>query len=252
VSTVTRCLVVENDPTDDVRLLGEWLTGAGLALTVVRPHAGDPLPADLEGYAAFVVLGGGQHVYQGPPWFDRLESLLRKAVRTGTPTLGICLGAQLLATAHAGSVAAATAGPELGAQLVAKRDAAERDPLFGPVPMLPDVLQWHHDEVTELPLGATLLATSTNYPVQAFRIGEAAWGLQFHIECDAAMIADWAADDTQLLATLGLSADDLVAQADALMDDLFEVWHPLAIRFAAVAQGSLGQASSPRQLPLLS
>jgi GMP synthase-like glutamine amidotransferase len=251
VSAVTRCLVVENDPTDDARLLGEWLTGAGLALTVVRPHAGDPLPPDLTGYAAFVVLGGGQHVYQGAPWFDELETLLRKAVRTGTPTLGVCLGAQLLTTAHAGTVAPAEAGPELGAQLVAKRDAADRDPLFGPMPMLPDVLQWHHDEITELPLGATLLATSTNYPVQAFRVGDAAWGVQFHIECDTAMIAAWAAEDADLLASLGRSADDLVAEADGLMDDLFEVWHPLAIRFAAVAQGTLGPAAGSRQLPLL-
>ena len=58
--------------------------------------------------------------------------------------------------------------------------------------MLPDVIQWHHDEITELPAGAVLLAASTRYPHQAFRLGDRAWGLQFHIECDPAMIADWA------------------------------------------------------------
>jgi GMP synthase-like glutamine amidotransferase len=246
----TRCLVIENDPTDDVRLLGEWLTGAGLELSVLRPHAGDPLPPDLEEYGALVVLGGGQHVYQGAPWFDAVESLLRKAVRTATPTLAVCLGAQLLATAHAGTVEAAVAGPEIGPQLVAKRDAAETDPLFGPVPMLPDVLQWHHDEVTELPVGATLLAASSHYPVQAFRIGSAAWGIQFHIECDPAMIAAWAEEDAAVLAELGIDADLLVARTEAVQDDLFEVWHPFATRFAAVAQGTLSGAAS-RQLPLM-
>ena len=246
-----RCLVVENDPDDDVRLLGEWLAGAGLELVIVRPHAGEPVPADLSDYAALVVLGGGQHVHDGG--FDELESLLRKAVRYATPTLGICLGAQLLATAHAGTVAPAQAGPEVGPQLVAKRDAAERDPLFGPVPMLPDVLQWHHDEITELPAGAVLLAASSNYPVQAFRIGGAAWGLQFHIECDTAMLAGWAADDAETLTRLGLSADEVIARADALADDLFEVWHPFATRFAAMAKGELAPAESGagRQLPLL-
>jgi len=256
MSSMTRCLVVENDPTDDVRLLGEWLTEAGLDLEVVRAHAGEPLPADLDGYAALVVLGGEQNVHTDrAPWFDQLESLLRKAVRHATPTLGVCLGAQLLATAHAGTVAPAEAGPEIGAALVAKRDAAEADPLFGPLPMLPDVIQWHHDEVTELPLNATLLATSPSYPVQAFRVGEAAWAVQFHIECDTAMLADWAAGNDELLASLGRTADDVVAEADRLVDDLFEVWHPFAARFAAVARGELKPpVTDPvpgRRLPLL-
>lgn len=176
-------LVIENDPTDDIRRLGDWLTAAGLPLATVRPHAGEPLPADLDGYAALVVLGGPQHAYPGPAgeptaaWLPACESLLRKAVRHRVPTLGVCLGAQLLATAHGGAAAPATAGPEIGPALVARRDAAESDPLFAQVPFTPDVLQWHHDEITELPAGAVLLAASTRYPHQAFRVGTAAWGL---------------------------------------------------------------------------
>jgi GMP synthase-like glutamine amidotransferase len=256
-----RCLVIENDPTSDLGQFDEWLTEGGLTLDVVRPYAGDPLPADLEGYDALVVLGGEQHVYRNPdgtpdaPWFDALESLLRKAVRTRTATLGICLGAQLLATAHAGTVAPAVAGPEIGTRLVAKRDAAESDPLFGPMPMLPDVIQWHHDEVTELPVGAILLAASTNYPVQAFRVGSAAWGVQFHPECDTRILAAWVNESGPVLADLGLPGDELLARAEALQDDLFEVWHPFAIRFAALARGELAplpEAPEPgRRLPLL-
>jgi len=168
-------------------------------------------------------------------------------VRGQTPTLGVCLGAQLLAVAHAGTVEPAVAGPEIGAHLVAKRDAAERDPLFGPLPMLPDVIQWHHDEVLELPAGAVLLAASTDYPLQAFRVGAGAWGLQFHIECDTAMVADWAASNESLLAELGTGAGEVVARADAVMADLAEVWQPFAERFAGVARG----AGARRELPLL-
>ncbi|MEU7609866.1 type 1 glutamine amidotransferase [Micromonospora sp. NPDC049204] len=249
-------LVIENDPTDDARRLGEWLTEAGLELRVVRPHAGDELPADLEGYAALVVLGGDQQAYPlpdgspGAPWFPAVEGLLRKAVRYRVPTLAVCLGAQLLATAHAGLVERSPSGPEIGPGVVGRRDAAENDLLFRYVPLIPDVLQWHADEITELPRGATLLAASTRYPYQAFRLGDRAWGLQFHIECDAAMIADWATDSTQL-AELGYDPELVVAACASVLPDVEEVWQPFAARFAALALGELDDSTIRRGLPLL-
>ncbi|HEY0699592.1 MAG TPA: type 1 glutamine amidotransferase [Micromonospora sp.] len=253
---MTTALVIENDPTDDARRLGEWLTEAGLELRVLRPHAGDELPADLDGFAALVVLGGEQHPYPAPdgtpgaPWFPALEGLLRKAVRTRLPTLGVCLGAQMLATAHAGLVERSPAGPEVGPGIVGKRDAADTDPLFRYVPLMPDVFQWHVDEITELPHGAVLLAASTRYPHQAFRLGDRAWGLQFHIECDTAMIVDWATDSA-LLAELGYDPELVAAACQAVMADVEEVWQPFAARFAALAQGQLEITPPRRDLPLL-
>ena len=286
-----RCLVVENDPTAGLGHFAEWLTDGGLALEVVRPHAGEALPEVLAGsaaadsasggsasggsasggsasagssaladYGALVVLGGHQPAYPAAdgtpssPWFPTLEALLRHAVREQVPTLGICLGAQLLAQAHNGTVAPAAAGPEIGPALVAKRDAAESDPLFGPLPMLPDVIQWHGDEITQLPLGAVLLATSTGCPVQAFRLGSVAWGVQFHPEVDLPTLAAWAAADDPLLERVNVDLDLMLDQAAQLEDDLFEVWHPFAIRFAAVATGTLTPPPSvqpARRLPLL-
>jgi GMP synthase-like glutamine amidotransferase len=240
-------LVIENDPTDDARRLGDWLTEGGLVLEVCRPYAGDPLPQALDGYVALVVLGGEQDAYPAPdgtpgaPWFPALEGLLRKAVRYEVATLAVCLGAQLLAVAHAGTVERSPAGPEIGPRLVARRDAAERDALWAPLPLAPDVLQWHLDEITELPVGATLLAASTYHPHQAFRLGTRAWGVQFHLECDTAMVAGWAAE-------LGFP-QDLVDACDAIMPDLEEVWRPFAHRFAAIALGTL--STSRRELPVL-
>ncbi len=262
---VTTALVVENDASDDARRLGEWLTEAGLELVTVRPHAGDPLPTNLDGHAALVVLGGHQRAYPdqsgepGSPWFPALEGLLRVAVGDHVPTLAICLGAQLLARAHGGAVAPAAAGPEIGPRLVARRDAAEHDPLFARVPFAPDVLQWHHDEITELPSEAVLLAASTRYPVQAFRIGDRSWGLQFHIECDAAMVADWASTSEQELAELGQAPEELVAKASAVLIDIEEAWQPFVARFAALALGQLAASrtgpgirpAGGRTLPLL-
>jgi GMP synthase-like glutamine amidotransferase len=254
-------LVVENDPDARIGRLGEWLAGAGLRLAVVRPHAGEPLPGSLDGYAGLVVLGGGQSAAADPAaapdpagaaaasWLGACESLLRKAVRHRVPTLAICLGAQLLAAAHGGRVAPAAAGPEIGPALVARRDAAGADPLFAQVPFTPDVLAWHHDEVTELPAGAVLLAASTRYPHQAFRVGPAAWGLQFHIEPDRSMVAGWVAANRELLAGLGVDPAGLLADTEAVLDDLAEVWQPFAGRFAALVRGEL--AASRPELPIL-
>ena len=244
-------LVIENDPTNPVGRLGEWLTDAGLTLEVLRPHAGEALPEGLDGYAALVVMGGGQQAYGvGPRWFPALEKLLRRAVRDRVPTLGICLGGQLLATAHNGAVERSAAGPEIGPALVARRDAADTDPLWQRVPFLPDVFQWHVDEITELPPGAVLLATSTRYPVQAFRIGDLAWGTQFHIECNAEMLAGWAREDNGTLAELGIDPEELLAACDALLPEVEDVWQPFAYRFARLALGDV--TDGPRRtLPLL-
>lgn len=250
--------MIENDPTDDARRLGEWLTDAGLALDVCRPHARDPLPEDLDGHVALVVLGGAQDAFPaadgtpGAPWFPQVEALLRKAVRNKVPTLAICLGGQLLAQAHGGTVERSTQGPEIGPGLVARRDAAERDALWAQVPFVPDVLQWHYDEITELPLGATLLATSARYPHQAFRLGDRAWGTQFHFESDTEQYASWVHDSRAEVKDRGIDPDELIAQVDALMDDLFEVWQPFARRFADLALGRTEPPVDARPaLPLL-
>jgi GMP synthase-like glutamine amidotransferase len=259
---VGTALVIENDPTDDLCRLGEWLTEAELELSVVRPHAGDTLPETLDGYAALIVLGGDQSAYPdvagepGAAWFPAVESLLRKAVRHHVPTLGVCLGGQLLAVAHGGVVERSPSGPEIGPALVGRRDAADTDPLFRYVPLLPDVIQWHLDEITELPVGAVLLAASTRFPCQAFRLGDRAWGLQFHIECDAAMIGEWARLDAAVLTELGFDPEAVVAATADILADVEEVWQPFAARFAALALGRLPNADIPapgtgRGLPLL-
>jgi GMP synthase-like glutamine amidotransferase len=232
-----RALVIENDPTDDVCRLGDWLTEAGLELDIKRPYTGDDLPETLDGYAAFVVLGGEQSAFDEVKWFPQLESLFRKGTRYRVPTLGICLGGQLLAQAHGGRVEPAEAGLEIGARLVAKRDAAGNDPLFGPMPMAPDVVQYHYDEITQLPAGAVLMAASPRYPVQAFRIGDRAWGTQFHIETDTKMFASWS------------NTEALIAGVEAIQDDLEEVWKPFAQRFAQIALGQLTEVRG--NLPIL-
>lgn len=226
-----RLLVIEPSSTDPVERLGQWLTDAGLDLDVRGPAT---LPEDLSGCAGLLVLGGPMGATDDAiaPWLADVRALLRAAVAAELPTLGICLGGQLLAAANGGRVGRNPGGPEYGAQLVAKRAAAASDPLFGPLPITPDVIQWHLDAVLDLPPGALQLAASPVCENQAYRLGRLAWGVQFHIETTPARVRSWAAADARALA--GYDVEGIVARADAAHDDIAEVWQPFAAAFARI------------------
>jgi GMP synthase (glutamine-hydrolysing) len=234
--SVARLLVIQNADDDPVGRLGDWLTAAGLTLDVRDPSAGGTLPDDTNGYAGLLVLGGGMSAADDAlaPWLPDVRALLREAVAQELPTLGICLGAQLLAAANGGTVARNPAGPEFGAQLIAKRGVASNDPLLGPLPITPDVIQWHVDAITVLPPGALQLASSPGCDVQAFRLGRLAWGLQFHIETTPEVVRAWAATDARALE--GYDVDGILRRAEAVHDDLVEVWQPFAAAFADIVR----------------
>ncbi len=227
-------LVLENADDAPVARLGDWLTAAGAELDVRRLESGDGVPESLDGYSALVVLGGGMNAYDDSraPYLPAVKQRLADAVRDELPTLAVCLGAQLLAVAVGGRVSLGSA-PEYGAQLVAKRQAAANDPLFKELPITPDVLQWHVDEVVALPGSAVQLAASPACEQQAFRIGRLAWGVQFHIETTPEIVTDWARQDAPEL--LDYDLDSILARAIAIHDDLAEAWAPVATRFVEIA-----------------
>jgi GMP synthase (glutamine-hydrolysing) len=229
-------LVVQNAADDPPGPLGDWLTEAGLTLDVRDVEGGDPIPDDLDGFAGLLVLGGGMSATDdsATPWLAQVRALLREAVSTQLPTLGVCLGAQLLALAHGGRVAANPDGPEFGAQLIAKRGASANDPLFGPMPITPDVIQWHFDAIVALPPGALQLAASPTCEQQAFRLGRLAWGIQFHIETTPELVRTWAVADAQALE--GYDIPQLLARSDAAHADVAEVWQPFAAAFADIVR----------------
>lgn len=231
-------LVVQNVPSAPIGRLGEWLVAAGLDLDV-RDWTG--LPGDLSGHDGLVVLGGGS-VGDEPP---QLRELLAAALADERPTVAICYGAQLLATVLGGRVGRNPEGPEFGAQLIAKRANAATDPMFREMPITPDVIQWHHDAVLDLPPSAVLLASSPVCDVQAFRAGRVAWGIQFHIETTPDMVRRWAASDAAALE--GYDVDALVERAAAVHADIAEVWRPFAERFASIVRDP---SSVPATRPL--
>jgi GMP synthase-like glutamine amidotransferase len=234
-----RALVITHTESEDPGHLGRWLPEEGLELEVVEPWRGDVLPASLAGFAALVVMGGPQQAYDDSSavWLRATKDLLREAVGAGLPTFGICLGGQLLAEAAGGRVIEGPDGPELGAKLVAKRDVAAADPLFWDLPLSPVVVQWHWDVVVDLPPAATLLMSSGRYPNQAFRVGAAAWGIQFHIETPPEMVARWAADSTPELVELGLDPQAVLDRTLPELGEVEEVWGEVLRRFARLAVG---------------
>jgi GMP synthase (glutamine-hydrolysing) len=241
---VTRLLVVVPSPSGPPARLGEWLAAAGLELD--ERAAGADLPATLDGFDGLLVLGGPQTSHEpeaAHPELIGVRALLRQAIDGDVPTLAICLGAQLLAQAGGGRSRRGTEGPEVGPQLVAKRDAADADPLFGPLPMTPDVLQWHHDEISQLPDGATLLASSPVYAHQAYRIGRHVYGLQFHIETAPEVACSWADEDPEGLASTPFDRETMQRRIVAAHPDFEEVWAPFAARFADLVRGAARRAA---------
>ncbi|GAB6897815.1 hypothetical protein JCM9957A_09050 [Kineosporia succinea] len=187
-------LVVEHEKGCPAALFGQDLP----AVTVVRPYLGDPLPDTLDDHAGLVVLGGEMAAWDDEvaPWLPAVRDLLARAVTGRVPTLGICLGAQLLALATGGEVGRGPRGPEVGLTEVTARPGT--DPFFGAVAADLGTTRWtvrqsHGDAVLTLPPGAELLVTGNIYPHQGFRVGEAAWGVQYHPEVTADGFAAWVA-----------------------------------------------------------
>jgi GMP synthase-like glutamine amidotransferase len=149
---------------------------------------GDPLPRaiDLDG---LVVMGGPMGAFDDAahPNLPGERALLAAAVERGLPVLGVCLGAQLLAAALGAKV---YRGPLLEVGL-SEVEVVTDDPVLGAAGSRLPAMHWHHDTF-DLPAGGVWLARSALYPHQAFRVGERAWGLQFHVELDAELAAAWA------------------------------------------------------------
>lgn len=246
--TPPRLLVIQPDEQDPIGPLGDWLTDAGAELDLRTPGA---IPESTADYQGMVVLGGHMGAYDDldHPWLADIRRLLAEATTKGLPTLAICLGAQLLAVATGGRVVQGPDGPEVGPLLVAKRDVGWNDPLFADLPFMPDVMQFHTDVIDRLPPNAALLAASTLYPNQAFRVGRAVYGLQFHIETTTELVTSWAANapHTAEFARPGELSHDRLVQAHA---DLAETWRPFAAQFVKLVTGELAAAAGT-PLPLI-
>ncbi len=148
------------------------------------------LPRRLAEYGALIAFGGGMQADQEDryPWLRAALDTLDEALTRELPTLGVCLGGQVLARAAGGAVGPASRA-EWGWNEVELTDEATEDPLFAGRPRTFNVFQWH-SYAFELPPGAVALARNS-VCLQSFRVGPAAWGLQWHPEVTAESVLLW-------------------------------------------------------------
>lgn len=179
--------IIQNDPEVPPGLVTEYLT---VPYLVHHAYLDGILPQPQQ-ISALIVMGGAMSANDDDryPFLINIKQLIREVVDAGIPYLGICLGGQLLASAL-GSKVVSNRWEELGILQVALTVEGKKDRLFNGIAEKFITFQWHHDSF-DLPEGSVLLAGSELCPHQAFRIGTAAWGLQFHPEVTDKIIRDW-------------------------------------------------------------
>lgn len=185
-----RVLAVTHGPSVGPGVFADAVAAGGHELREWQvPLGGSPPPVP----DAVIVLGGGMHPDEDERhgWLRPELNWLAGLLETGTPLLGVCLGAQLVARA-AGAEVFRTSEPEIGWWPVELTEAASADPVARTLPRRFEAFQWHHYSHT-LPQGAVELARS---PVclQAYRLGSA-WGVQFHPEIRAQQVDAWLTEE---------------------------------------------------------
>jgi GMP synthase (glutamine-hydrolysing) len=183
-STLPALAAARGDFEDWIR---RGLGPAGVQASVVDPRRDDGLP-QAGSLAGVVVSGSHASVTDHEAWSERTAAWLVDVVAQGIPVLGICYGHQLLAHALGGRVADNPNGLEFGTVAVRLAEDAAADALLGGLPDPLPAQVCHRQSVLRLPAGAVGLATSALDGYQAFRVGDNAWGVQFHPEFDAAVV----------------------------------------------------------------
>lgn len=186
-----RVAIIENTKVTHHGQVGVALHEAGARIEVFRPWRDGGLPENAAAHEGLVVFGGEQSAIDDAthPYLPALARTMRAFTEADRAVLGICLGSQVLARANGAANHLGTA-PEFGWQEVRLTGAGQDDPVLSALPQAFPIFQWHTDTFT-LPDAAVALATGDIATQQAFRIGRATYGTQFHFEANRAVVADW-------------------------------------------------------------
>ncbi|MDP2007624.1 MAG: type 1 glutamine amidotransferase [Rubrivivax sp.] len=229
-------LILQHLSSDGPAYLARWLARRGVAFEVCNTEAGQTYPSELAAYGALAILGGEMSANDELPSLRQAEALFRLALAEGLPTLGHCLGGQLMARALGAPVTTAQA-PEVGWQALQVAGSAAARDWFGPA-ATPTVFAWH-SETFALPEGAEVLAASAACANQAFALGPHL-AMQFHVELDAEKLQRWVQDadaqddfmqrqpSVQGPATMLAGLATLLPAQQALADHIYERWLRLA------------------------
>ena len=196
-----RVLVIENFVGTPLGLVRHALSDAGAEIDLRIAWQGASIPEGPAGYDGLVVLGGEQSALDDSeyPSLPHIAALTRAFGQADKAVLGICLGAQLIARG-AGATNILGRPVEFGWHEVRPTAAGRGDPLIAALGEGAPIFLWHLDTFT-LPPGAVHLAASEKTAIQAFRIGRAVYGIQFHFEADRGVVERWSEDFAPVIAT---------------------------------------------------
>jgi GMP synthase (glutamine-hydrolysing) len=225
-----RVLSVTHGPSVPGGVFDETAEEAGHELERwVVPLGGTSRPPS--SYDAIMVFGGSMHPDQDSrhPWLEREEEFLREALAENVPTIGVCLGGQMLARA-AGAWVGPAPRPEIGWFEIELTPEGRADPVLGVLPPRSEGFQWH-SYAFGVPDGGTELARSAA-GTQAFRAGERAWALQFHAEVTLPMVRTWTAEEPD---ELPLAKENFLAETERRIATWNEHGRRLCAAFLATA-----------------
>ncbi len=194
-------VVFEHHPTEGPAALGSSLRARGHRMCHVKLYDGHTVPVDLDEVDGIISMGGPMNVDQEAlyPWLEQEMQYLKTAHVAGLPIVGVCLGAQLIASALGGHVRQMPQ-PEIGWHSMALGFAGTQDPVYAGMGWQSIPFHIHGQEVARLPAGATPLAGSALCAHQAFKVGLTTYGFQYHFE--------WSMRDLEVVVT-----DPFIAQA---------------------------------------
>lgn len=190
---IRRALAFQHMDDEPPGLFGRFLQEQGAEIDVVMLHRGEAIPS-LAPYDFLLVMGGAMDVWEteAHPWLkDEIAAIREWTFHRNRPYMGVCLGLQLLAVALGGEVGLARAA-EVGFGKVKLNALGLAHPMTRGLPASFKIMQWHHAEVTKVPQGAEVLASSSVSPVQVMSIGHDILATQFHGELTPALIDRWA------------------------------------------------------------
>ena len=224
-------LFIQHSDVDRPGLLGETLGALGLPMDVIRPDLGQPVPVSLEGFGGLALGGGPQGAYEQEkyPYLSSECALVRHAASQCKPVLGLCLGAQLMASALGARVQPGER--EVGFFEVTLDPITQYDPLWRGIPAKFVATHWHGD-VFDIPPGGMRLASSALTRNQLFRYGHALYGLQFHLEMTPGLFEEAVARAYGLLIESGVDADWIWQQGQECLPDLRETASTVFARWA--------------------
>ena len=209
-------LIVKHIDIEGPGTLGDFLESQGEPFRIIELGAGEALPTGTKGLKAVVVLGGPMNVDEEGlyPFLKPENDFIQETLRSGVPYLGICLGSQLLAKA-AGAKVVKSPVKEIGWYKIQLTQAGSKDPLFDGFRPQDPIYHWHGD-MFQIPSNGQLLARAEGCPHQALKVGQNAYGLQFHVEVTDKSIREWCDE---------YSLTDLPGRAEharSMMDDYWK------------------------------